>query len=435
MNKLEIRNFCLFAMGRFVSLIGSGIQMIAIPLYILDLTGSGTMMGIFTFLSWMPTLAMGPFAGVLGDRWNRKKIMVNMDYARGGLILLLAFMAISNNMSIYILFICQVLISLMDAIFASSTSAMVPELVNSDDLMKANSIISGITSIAMIVGPVLGGGIYGIGGIELVFLINGISFVLSATSELFIKYISTTQSKEKISMTIVKKDFKEGFMFIRENKNLLTLLIFFCSINFVMNPAFAVILPYGLTKVIKFSDLAYGIIQATFMAGILLGNIIIIIVSFLAKETNRLFIKLGLFGMVLFNMFFAFTLFPDSISYFGGASITLAVVIGIQFLIIGVFNALLNTPIQTNFQKLIPNKLRSRVNSVTMIITQAGVPLGAVVYGIILDLTKVHFLYIGVSVLFTILTIGFLIVAPSEVYDPKNADTIKSLDKEISQNL
>ena len=433
MNMLEKRNFWLFAMGRFVSLIGSGIQMIAIPLYILDLTGSGTMMGIFTFLNWLPTLAMAPFAGVLGDRWNRKKIMVNMDYARGGLILLLAFMAINNNMSIYILFICQVFISLMDAIFVSSTGAMLPELVDSDDLMKANSVISGITSISMIVGPVLGGGIYGIGGIELVFLINGISFVLSATSELFIKYISTTQSKEKISMTIVKKDFKEGFMFIRENKNLLTLLTFFCSINFIMNPAFAVILPYGMKEVIGFSDEAYGVIQATFMIGIVVGNIMI--VSLLAKKTSKLLIKLGLFGMVFFNMFFAFTLFPNSISYFEGPSITLAVVISIQFVIIGIFNALLNTPIQTNFQKLIPNKLRSRVNSATMIITQAGVPLGAVIYGIILDLTKVHFLYIGVSVLFTILTIRFLIIAPSEVYDPKNADTVESLDKEIPQNL
>lgn len=429
MNKLEKSNFWLYAAGRFVSLMGSGIQMIAIPLYILDLTGSGTMMGIFTFLSFLPTLAMAPFAGVLGDRWNRKNIMVNMDFARGGLILFLALLAMTNNMSIYILFVCQVFISLMDAIFGSSTQAMIPELVNKDDLMRANSLIGSINSISWLIGPVLGGVIYGFWGIKVVFLINGISFVLSAISELFIKYVSTTESNEKISMDIIKKDFKEGFSFIKSNRSLLTLLIFFCSVNFLMNPAFAVIIPYAIKEVIGFSDQVYGIIEATFMGGVLLGNIIL--ASFLAKKSSKKLIKVGLFGMVLFNVFFASTLFPNSIAYFGGASTTLVLVIGIEFIVMGIFNALLNTPIQTNMQKLIPNKLRSRVNSVAMIITQGGVPIGAVVYGIILDLTKVHYLYTAISILFTILTIGFLLLAPSGVYNPKDTNAREILDKDV----
>lgn len=431
MNKLQKRNFNLYAIGRFVSLMGSGIQMIAIPLYILDLTGSGTMMGIFTFLSWLPTLAMAPFAGVLGDRWNRKKIMVNMDYARGGLILVLAALALTNNMSIYILFVCQVFISFMDSIFASSTQAMIPELVNQDDLMKANSLMGSINSASWLVGPVLGGVVYGFGGIKLVFLINGISYVLSATSELFIKYVSTTVSKEKLSLTIIKNDFKEGFSFVKDNKSLLTLLIFFCSINFLMNPVFAVIIPYAIKEVIGFSDQVYGIIEATFIVGIFLGNILLATV--LTKKSSRLLIKLGLFGMVVLNVIFAITLFPNSIAYFGGASMKLLLVIGGVLIAVGIFNALLNTPIQTNFQKLIPNKLRSRVNSVMMVIAQAGVPLGAVIYGIILDLTKVHFLYTAISVLFTVLTIGFLLLAPNGVYEPKETDAAEVANKEVTE--
>lgn len=70
------RNFWLFAMGRFVSLVGSGVQDGALPLFILDLTGSGTIMGTFMIISMLPRLLLYPIAGVLGDRINRKWIMV-----------------------------------------------------------------------------------------------------------------------------------------------------------------------------------------------------------------------------------------------------------------------------------------------------------------------------------------------------------------------
>jgi len=91
--KLFEKNFVLFALGRLVSLVGSGIQMVAIPLYILDLTGSGAAMGIFTLLGMIPRLLAAPFAGVIGDRWNRKKIMVWTDFLRGILILYLSGIA------------------------------------------------------------------------------------------------------------------------------------------------------------------------------------------------------------------------------------------------------------------------------------------------------------------------------------------------------
>jgi MFS transporter, DHA3 family, macrolide efflux protein len=76
MNSIQQRNLLLFIGGRLISLIGSGIQMIAIPLFILDYTGSGTLMGVFTMLCMIPMLLVAPLAGVLGDRWNRKGIAV-----------------------------------------------------------------------------------------------------------------------------------------------------------------------------------------------------------------------------------------------------------------------------------------------------------------------------------------------------------------------
>lgn len=422
MDKLQKRNFWLFTVGRLVSLLGSGIQAIAIPLYILKTTGSGTMMGLFAFLSLLPALITAPFAGVLGDRWNRKKIMVNMDFARGVVILGLGVLALTNNMNIYILFACQVVISLMSSIFGASTQAMVPELVSKDDLMRANSTIASVNSVAMIAGPALGGIIFGLSGIKVVFLLNGISFILSAISEMFIKYVSTTKSEEKLSVAVVMEDFKEGFSFIRCNKLLLGVLVFFAATNLLINPAFTVIIPFAYREVIGFSDQLIGVLRSTFIIGFLVGNLAL--ASIFAKKSSKKLIKIGLFGMVAFNALFTITLFPSSIVYFGGASKLLFIVFSIEFIIMGICNVLFNIPLQTNLQKLIPNKLRSRVMSVVLVITQAGVPLGSVVYGIMLDLVPVHSLYLGMSIVFTVLTIGFLILAPAGVYEPEKADLI-----------
>src|SRR6056297_1989239 len=107
----ERRNFWFFSLGRLVSLMGSGIQQVAIPLFILDLTGSGTAMGTFVLITNLPRLIFGPFAGVLGDRFDRKKIMVYMDFARGAIILLLALMTRLDALQISGLLIAQFAIS------------------------------------------------------------------------------------------------------------------------------------------------------------------------------------------------------------------------------------------------------------------------------------------------------------------------------------
>lgn len=80
------KNLWMYIGGRFISLMGSGVQMIAIPLYILDLTKSGTLMGVFSILTLVPALITAPFSGIIGDRRNRRNIMIAMDLGRGAFI-------------------------------------------------------------------------------------------------------------------------------------------------------------------------------------------------------------------------------------------------------------------------------------------------------------------------------------------------------------
>ncbi|HQP57555.1 MAG TPA: MFS transporter, partial [Petrotogaceae bacterium] len=124
MNSLEKRNLVLYVWGRFVSILGSGIQAMAIPLFILDLTGSAKIMSTVTMFSLVPMLIMLPIAGVLGDRLNRKHIMVNMDFARGILIFIMSVVSIYGGLNITVLIIGQIILAVLDAIFNYSTGSV-----------------------------------------------------------------------------------------------------------------------------------------------------------------------------------------------------------------------------------------------------------------------------------------------------------------------
>lgn len=169
-------------------------------------------MGTFMIIFLAPRLVLYPLAGVFGDRFNRKWIMVWMDFGRGTLLLIIAMLAIKNLITLPLLFGTQFLISVMDALFDPSTAAMLPDIVEAEDLTRANSIVGAIDSFSHILGPAIGGILYGLGGIKMALLVNGISFVGSGVSELFIRYFQKTKKIEKIAEVV--DDLKGGITFV-----------------------------------------------------------------------------------------------------------------------------------------------------------------------------------------------------------------------------
>jgi len=401
------KNFYLYALGRLVSIIGSGIQMIAIPLFILDLTGSGTIMGTFVLVSNLPRLVFGPFAGVLGDRFDRKKIMVMMDFVRGAIILLLALMTRMDALQISGLLIAQFIISTMDITFDPATQAMLGDIVHNNDLNKANSIIQGINSFSFIVGPAMGGILYGLFGIEVVFLINGISFILSGLSEMFISYHQTTERGEvNFKSTLI--DIKEGFLYLKNMKGLLLLLIFAMLSNFLMASMFSVLFPFFAREVVGFSGQQFGFMETSWVSGILIGNIILGV--FLTKRKATSLFKTGIIAESFLFLLFSIITYPFAVSFFGGSSWLYFSVIAVLFAFTGIFNALVNTPMLTLFQKKVSSAYRSRVFSVIAVLTQLIVPVGAFLFGLGLDHFDAHLLILVGAIGNMAITFVFLII-------------------------
>jgi len=407
----ERRNFWLFAAGRLVSLTGTGIHNVAVPLFILDLTGSGMVMGTFMIVFLAPRLVLYPLAGVVGDRFNRKWIMVWMDFGRSILLVVLAFLAFGDLISLPVLFGAQFFISIMDALFDPSTAAMLPDIVDEETLTRANSIVGAVDSFSHIVGPVIGGILYAMGGITIALLGNGLSFGISAVSELFIRYEQKTRKIERLKEVV--NDLKEGFGFVRGNRGLLVFLILALVVNLFITPILTVLYPYVLRIVIQFSSEQYGLLQTSFVAGIFMGNLLI--GSFFARSKIEKMLNRGLMAHIVLLFIFTSLIFPGSIEKLGNASWTNFLALFFTFILMGIFNAFVNTPLNVKFQRLVPTEYRARVFSVIGMTAQGVIPIGFAVMGVLLDLTSPHVIALVFSVILFIEILIFVLKYSREV--------------------
>lgn len=376
------RNFWLFVTGRFVSQFGWAVQNVAIPLYVLDRTHSGGMMSLFVLAEMLP-LALLPFAGVVSDRYNRKHMMVLFDVARGVILLMvIAF----NFLAIDQLLIVTILLSFMGAFFGAATNALFPELVPEKELERANSVSATFNIVAMLVGPAMGGFLYGIGGIKLPVLINGLSFFGSGIFEILIHYEWKTRRISGVGE--IAKDLKEGLQFLRKSRYLMVLIAFALSLNALGQPFGAILLPYAIREVLKLSSLQFGLVESAFMAGAILGNVIIAL-KMVKNPSRYIFHSLAINGITLL----AFILLVSPLLNTGVVSGF--IILSVISVVWGSANAFLNAPLNAKIQRGVPNELRGRVLSILVVMVNALTPLGIVLIGPLLDMYPAWLIALG----------------------------------------
>ena len=400
-------NLILLLLGRMVSDTGTSLQMVVIPLYIIDMGGSAATLGLFSFLALMPSLLVYPLAGVLGDRLNRKTIMVATDFVSSGILMGLAFTSYLDKMSLTVLLAVQVIVSLLNGMFDPATKGMLPQLVEQDKLTKANSAVASLRTLSALLGPVIGVALYTSLGITILFLINGLSFLLSASSEMMIRYKHSRREGSKGIQGIVT-DLSEGVKFILDNKLIRKLCIFFLIIYALIQPIFTVVLPLLFRNRLDYSDTQYGYLQMIIILGALLGSIL---VGLLFDKEKKVIKSLIIGCNLLMGMMLTFSviLFPSSLSQFGKDTLLYFILLSGVLCLLSVAIMFIHVPIQELIQRAAPNEYMSRIFSIVGIITKGGIPLGALMYGFILNSIEIHWVIFSASLLIILISVVFLI--------------------------
>jgi len=175
---LRQRNYTSLWIGGLVSGLGVWFLFIALPFYIYDLTGSALATGGMFIAESLPSILFGSLAGVFVDRWDRQRTMVISDLCRGALLLIILVARSPDR--IWVIFAVMFVESSIGQFFRPAKSALIPRLVSETDLVAANSLSSVSGELTRLVGPALGGAVFGLFGLVSVVAFDAVSFFFSA---------------------------------------------------------------------------------------------------------------------------------------------------------------------------------------------------------------------------------------------------------------
>ena len=276
-NKLFTRDFTLVVIGQIISLFGNAAIRFALPLYLLNQTGSSTLYGTVMACAFIPAILLSPVGGLIADRVNKRNIMVILDFSTAGVILL--FLLLMDHVSLVLLLtIVLMLLYGIAGAYQPAVQASIPALVSQDGVMRANAVINVISSFASLLGPVLGGILYSAYGLLAVLEISIASFAASAVMEIFIRIPYRKQESAGSIIGTALGDLRESVHFSCRQKPVIGKgLLIACGINLFMSAMIIVGLPYLITEVLPLTagqaNRLYGYAQGALAAGGVVGGI------------------------------------------------------------------------------------------------------------------------------------------------------------------
>ena len=229
--KLWNGSFILLLQGFAFSTIGNVLYSIAIGIWVYQKTGSTALMGTMSSISYFASLFLQPFGGVLADRLDKRMLIVGADAARGTAMLFLGWFAFRGTMAVWQVLAVSVLAAVCNIGFSPAASAAVSLLVPQNELMRANSMMSGARSLIGLIGNAVSGFLVAAFGVPLMIVLNGISFLVSALTEIFIAIPATVHSAAAPTPCALLRELGEGFRYLKNSIGVLPLLLVGAAVN------------------------------------------------------------------------------------------------------------------------------------------------------------------------------------------------------------
>ena len=219
------RNFRLLYIGQTISQLGDWFNAVAVYALLLDLTGSATAVAWMMIVQFLPIALVGPVAGVVVDRVDRRRLMIAADVARGLLILGLLFVRRSDQ--IWIAYLVMALTVAASGFFEPARTATIPNITSAEDLLPANALSSATWSAMLAIGASAGGAVTALAGRNIAFLVNAASFFWSAFFIGQTRYDSTPPPRERppgLAALTGVTDLVEGIRYVRRERHVAALM-------------------------------------------------------------------------------------------------------------------------------------------------------------------------------------------------------------------
>jgi len=220
------RNFRLIYIGQTISQLGDWFNAVAVFALLLDLTGSATAVAWMMIVQFLPVAIVGPLAGVVVDRVDRRRLMIVTDLLRGSLVLVL--LVIRRPDQVWIAYVVMAFIVGAQGFFEPARTATIPNITSAEELMPANALSSATWSAMLAIGASIGGLVTALAGRNVAFVVNAASFFASAYFIARTTYDSTPVDSPRptgiLAITGVT-DLIEGLRYVGRHRHVAALML------------------------------------------------------------------------------------------------------------------------------------------------------------------------------------------------------------------
>ena len=388
-NSTTFKRYILVWSGQLFSIMGSSIVNFAITWWVTVLTGSATLLSIAIFMYMLPMAFLTPIAGVLADRWSRKKIVMIADSFQAFTTLWVIVLFTLGLATPLVVMLITGLRGIFQAFHVPTVNAITPTMVPKDKLSRMNGFGYLFSSLINIVGPVLGAFLYGILPIAIILWIDIITWLIAMVPLVLTKIPRVKRSEIEEKKNSFFFEFKTGLKTIRLIPGLLTLLSLSMLLNFLLMP-FNVLLPYYIGIIHEGSELNFALVMVFFQVGMVLGALL----TSLKKEWKH----------KIFTYFGSLVLVTGILSVYTFTPKGFFLVMGIANFVIGFSLPIGNTIYMTIIQTTVPHDKMGRVTSIDHSISSLIAPFGALIAGPIADVIGARIVFLLCAIIGVVAT-------------------------------
>jgi len=356
-------NYRLYVSGQAVSLVGTWMQSIAQSWLILQLTGSATALGVVIALQTLPTLVLGPYAGVVADRIDKRRLMIGLQSGMGVLALLLGVLTITGTVALWHVYVLAFLLGMNNCFENPARQSFVLEMVGPTDLRNAVSLNSVLVNVARAVGPAIAGIVIALGGIGLCFLLNAVSFVAVVAS---LARLDVSKLSRSIPTPRAPGQLREGFAYVRRTPELAVPLLMMALVG-CLAYEFQVVLPVFAQQTFAGDASTYGFLTAAMGVGAVVGGLYVAARG--RTGLNALVVAATLFGLAMVGTAVA----PN-----------LAVAL-VGMALVGAFSVAFLSTGNSTLQLAADPQMRGRVMALWAVAFLGSTPIGGPIAGVVVQ--------------------------------------------------
>jgi DHA3 family macrolide efflux protein-like MFS transporter len=381
------KKVAVFLVGQTITTFGSLLVQYALLWHLTLTTKSGVVLALAAVFGFLPQAVVSIFAGVWADRVNRKVMIILSDSTIALATLVLAFFMLSGVDDLWLIFLVMAVRSIGAGIQMPAISALIPQIVPTDKLMRVNGINSSVQSSLLIIGPVAAAGIYSTVSLAAILFVDVVTAVigLSLLATIAVPTLSRAASDDKPSYFT---DLSEGLKYIFSNDLVRWVMVIY-SIVFLLVVAPSNLSPLMLVRTFGDDVWLLTILELSFGIGMVAGGALMAIFG---SKADRLGMMVGtsiLFGVLAVVMGFTTNL----------------ILFYTLFFLIGLAVPAFSTSSMTLLQETVEPERQGRVFGFVGIVMAVAMPIGMAVLGPLADIVSVEILLVATGAITVLIAV------------------------------